>query len=80
MSVSGFALELMSLKIGNQNLRKNSQMVKNVKSEIAGRKVVNGKGKMSLKRGGKRGNERRKGVKLKRNREYLWVERNTNSD
>ena len=31
-------------------------MVKNVKSEIAGRKVENGKGKMSLKRGGKRGN------------------------
>ena len=55
-------------------------MVKNVKSEIVYRKVVNGKGKMSLKRGGKRGNERRKGVKLKRNREYLWVERNTNSD
>lgn len=46
-------------------------MVKNVKSEIVGRKVENGK---------KRGKERRKGVKLKRNREYLWVERNTNSD
>ena len=30
--------------------------------------------------GKKREKERRKGVKLKRNREYLWVERNTNSD
>lgn len=46
----------MSLKIVNHNLRKNPQMVKNVKSEIVYRKVVNGKGKMSLKRGGKRGN------------------------
>ena len=50
------AMKLMNLKIVNHNLRKNPQMVKNVKSEIVYRKVVNGKGKMSLKRGGKRGN------------------------
>ena len=49
-------MELKELKIVNHNLRKNPQMVKNVKSEIVYRKVVNGKGKMSLNRGGKRGN------------------------
>ena len=43
------AMKLMNLKIVNRFLRKNPQMVKNVKSEIAGRKVENGKGKMSLK-------------------------------
>lgn len=42
-------MELMKLKIVNRFLRKSPQMVKNVKSEIAGRKVVNGKGKISLK-------------------------------
>ena len=43
------AMKLKGLKIVNRFLRKNPQMVKNVKSEIAGRKVENGKGKMSLK-------------------------------
>ena len=43
------AMKLMNLKIVNHNLRKNPQMVKNVKSEIVCRKVVNGKGKISLK-------------------------------
>ena len=36
------AMKLKGLKIVNHNLRKNPQMVKNVKSEIAGRKVENG--------------------------------------
>ena len=56
-SVLRHALELMSLKIVNRFLRKNPQMVKNVKSEIVGRKVENGKGKMSLKRA-KRGEKK----------------------
>ena len=43
------ATKLMNLKIVNRYLRKSPQMVKNVKSEIAGRKVENGKGKISLK-------------------------------
>ena len=51
------AMKLKGLKIVNRFLRKNPQMVKNVKSEIAGRKVVNGKEKMSLKMA-KRGKRR----------------------
>ena len=43
------AMKLKGLKIVNRFLRKNPQMVKNVKSEIARRKVENGKGKISLK-------------------------------
>ena len=64
LSVSGLVLELMSLKIVNRFLRKNPQMVKNVKSEIVCRKVVNGKGKMSLKRA-KRGERKTKRSKIK---------------
>ena len=36
------AMKLKELKIVNHNLRKNPQMVKNVKSEIVCRKVENG--------------------------------------
>ena len=54
------AMKLKGLKIVNRFLRKNPQMVKNVKSKIAGRKVVNGKEKMSLKmaKRGKRKDEK----------------------
>ena len=49
MTENSRATKLMNLKIVNRYLRKSPQMVKNVKSEIAGRKVENGKGKISLK-------------------------------
>ena len=74
------AMKLKGLKIVNRFLRKNPQMVKNVKSEIARRKRGKWQRKNEPENGKKREKERRKGVKLKRNREYLWVERNTNSD